>query len=203
MNKPLVRTPDWKEVRRFQALELKREGWTHAEVGEALGVTKMAVSKWIQAVQEESEAGLQARPHKGATPKLARAELAELPELLAAGAESYGFRGEVWTCVRVARVIAWELGVSYHKAHVSRLLKGLGWTPQKPAVCDSRRDAAEVACFRAEVWPELKKRLGVSAGVWSASTKPPFTCWPGWSGLTPRAARRRNFGRCSTVTTSR
>lgn len=168
MSKPPLGTPDWKEARRFQALELKREGWTQAEVGEALGVTKVAVSKWMQAVRAGGEAGLLARPHRGAAPKLARTELARLPELLAEGAEAYGFRGEVWTCARVARVIASEFGVSYHKAHVSRLLKGLAWTPQKPAVCDSRCDEAEVARFRAEVWPELKKRHGVSAGAWSA-----------------------------------
>ena len=158
MRKPPVRTSDWKsdwkEARRFQALELKREGWTHAEVGEALGVTKMAVSKWMQAVRAEGETGLLARPHQGAAPKLGWAELARLPELLAEGAEAYGFRGDVWTCARVAQLIKREFSVSYHRAHVSRLLKRLEWTPQKPAVYDSRRDEAEVARFRAEIWPE-------------------------------------------------
>ena len=168
MSNNLVRTPDWKQMRRFRALELKREGWTHAEVAEALGVTKMAVSKWMKAVHEKGEAGLHARPHKGATPKLSKAELAGLPELLAEGAETYGFRGAVWTCARVARVIEWEFGVSYHKDHVSRLLKGLEWTPQKPTVYDSRRNEAEIARWRREVWPELKKRQSVSAGSLSA-----------------------------------
>ena len=32
-------------------------------------------------------------------------------------------------CARVAKVIEEEFGVSYHKSHVSRLLKELGWTP--------------------------------------------------------------------------
>ena len=36
---------DWKEQRRWRALELKRDGWTHEEVAEALGVTKGAVSQ--------------------------------------------------------------------------------------------------------------------------------------------------------------
>ena len=36
MNTTLVRTPDWQEIRRFRALELKRDGWTHQEVAEAL-----------------------------------------------------------------------------------------------------------------------------------------------------------------------
>ncbi|MHB1423598.1 MAG: winged helix-turn-helix domain-containing protein [Gemmataceae bacterium] len=32
----------------------------------------------------------------------------------------------------MAQVIRWELGVCYHKDHVSRLMKTLGWTPQIP-----------------------------------------------------------------------
>lgn len=144
-------------MRRFRALELKRAGWTHAEVAEALGVTEMAVSKWMKAVREEDKAGLQSCPAKGATPKLSKAKLALLPELLAKGAEAYGFRGAVWTCARVAKMIEWEFGVSYHKDHVSRLLKELEWTPQKPAVGDSRRDEEAIAHWRDDVWPGLKK----------------------------------------------
>ena len=56
----------------------------------------------------------------------------KVPELLERGAEAHGFRGEVWTCERVARVIRREFGVSYHPAHVSRLLKALRHSLQKP-----------------------------------------------------------------------
>ena len=55
-----------------------------------------------------------------------------IPEFLWHGAEAYGFRGEVWTCARIALVIREELGVRYHKGHVGKLLKQLGWTPQMP-----------------------------------------------------------------------
>ena len=57
MNTTLVRTPDWQEIRRFRALELKRDGWTHQEVAEALGVSKVAVSKWMKAVREHGDRG--------------------------------------------------------------------------------------------------------------------------------------------------
>jgi len=38
---------DWKERRRWRALDLKHDGWTHHEIAEALGVTKGAVSQWM------------------------------------------------------------------------------------------------------------------------------------------------------------
>jgi DDE superfamily endonuclease len=43
-----------------------------------------------------------------------------IPELLSHGAEAYGFRGEFWTCTRVATVI-WE-GSPSHKGHVRTFL---------------------------------------------------------------------------------
>jgi transposase len=81
-----------------------------------------------------------------------------IPELLSHGAEAYGFRGQLWTCARVRAVIGEEFGISYHKAHVSRLLKALNWTPQMPIERASQRDEDAIEKWRVEVWPVLKKR---------------------------------------------
>jgi transposase len=158
MNTDHSRTPDWKQMRRYRALELKREGWTREEIADALDVSERAVSKWMKVVREKGEAGLQAHPHLGAEPKLSSEEMDLMLDFLAVGAETYGFSGEVWTCARVATVIEWEFGVSYHPAHVSRLLKEINWTPQKPQIRATQRNEREIARWRSEVWPELKKR---------------------------------------------
>lgn len=157
MNKKRTRNVDWKEKRRYRAVELKHAGWTHEEIAEALDVSTRAVKQWMKVVREEGKAGLQAHPQPGAIPKLAAEELALLPALLAIGAEAYGFRGEVWTCARIARVIEWEFGVSYHQDHVSRLLKAIEWTPQKPISHATQRNEREIAHWRTKLWPELKK----------------------------------------------
>jgi len=169
---------DWREIRRFRALELKHESWTHEEIADALAVSKAAVSQWMKAAREQSEPGLCSRPRLGAAPKLPRADLALLPELLAAGAEAYGFRGAIWNYARIACVNEWEFGVSYHPAHVSRLLKALEWTPQQPATRATQQNEGEVARFRAEVWPALKKKHSASAGLLSVLTRRPFTSCP-------------------------
>jgi transposase len=88
----------------------------------------------------------------------------KLPELLERGAEAHGFRGEVWTCERVARVIRKEFGVSYHPAHVSRLLKALRQSLQKPQRRASQRDEEAIEHWKEHRWPSLKKERKRKAG---------------------------------------
>lgn len=45
---------------------------------------------------------------------------------------AYGFTSGVWTCPMVARVIDEEFSVSYHPAHVSRILHELKFSVQRP-----------------------------------------------------------------------
>jgi transposase len=80
-----------------------------------------------------------------------------IPDMLSHGAEAWGFRGELWTAARVACVLRWQFGVSYHKAHVTRLLKQLHWSPQLPIQRAIQRDEAAIERFRLERWPSLKK----------------------------------------------
>lgn len=167
---------DWKEQRRWRALELKRDGWTHEEVAEALGITKGAVSQWMKRVVEGGEDGLRAQPRTGAPPKLREALKQLLPELLSHGAEAYGFRGEFWNSTRIGEVIWREFAVRYHKNHVPRLLHEVGWSPQMPLERAAQRDEVRIATWRAEVWPGLKKKPGASTARPSLLMKRRFTC---------------------------
>ena len=123
---------NWREGRRLRALELKERGWKQTQIADALGVSEGAVSQWMKRAREEGVEGLRHKPPPGATPRLSEDQRAKLPKLLAQGAEAHGFRGEVWTCERVAVVIRREFGVSYHPAHVSRVVRMLGLSLQKP-----------------------------------------------------------------------
>ena len=126
------RRTDWREQRRLQAWALFQKGWKQSKIAEAFGVTKQAVSVWIKRARSEGEDGLLSHPPPGAKPKLPRKVLQQLPELLLRGTESFGFRGNLWTTKRIAAVIEKTWGVRYHPDHVSRLMKNLGWSPQKP-----------------------------------------------------------------------
>ena len=94
---------DWREGRRLRAFELKQLGWSQQRIAEALGVSKGAVSQWMKRARDGGGVeALKRRPAPGASPRLSEEQRMKLPELLERGAEAHGFRGEVWTCERVA-----------------------------------------------------------------------------------------------------
>src|SRR3974377_133469 len=149
---------DFKEWRRLRAWELKRLGWAQHDIAEAFGVSKGAVSHWMRSARTGGAEALRSGVVSGRPPRLTLQQKQRIPEFLWHGAEAYGFRGDVWTCARIAKVIQRELGVAYHKDHVSRLLKELGWTPQVPITRAIQRDEVAIAHWRVAVWPELRRK---------------------------------------------
>ncbi len=102
------------------------------DIAAALGVSRAAVCQWIKRGREHGIEGLRRRPHPGAPAKLTGEQRAQIPVLLAQGAEAHGFRGDVGTAPRVAVVIERAFGVRYHPVHVGRLLRqraGVGNAP--------------------------------------------------------------------------
>ena len=155
-------------------------GWKQRQIAVALGVTEGAVSRWVATACSEGPAALLAQADLGPAAKLEPDQLRLIPDFLSHGAEAYGFRGEVWTCAvyyynkkwtcaRVAKVIEEEFGVSYHKGHVSRLLKELRWTPSCQCAGHPARRAGD--------------RAMASRGLASAQGRgPPRVPRPGFRG---------------------
>jgi transposase len=142
----------------MRALDLQQQGWKQRDIAAALGVTKGAVSQWLATARHDGWEALLARPGRGTKPKLAPEQIRLIPDFLWHGTEAYGFRGDVWTCDRVAGVIREEFGVSYSKSQVSRLLKQVGWTPQVPLTRAIQRDEEAIERWRVESWPAVKER---------------------------------------------
>lgn len=139
-------------------MHLKQQGWSRQDIAEALDVSPTSVSRWFARVRDSGPEALRARCSPGHPPKLSSAQKHLIPEFLWHGAEAYGFRGQVWTCARIARVIEQEFGICYHKGHISRLLKELRWTPQMPIRRAVQRDEEAIRRWRIEVWPDLLRR---------------------------------------------
>ena len=57
----------------------------------------------------------------------------------------------------MAELIRRQFGIRYHPAHVSRLLKSLGLSLQKPQRRAYQRDEEAIERWKEKRWPELKK----------------------------------------------
>ena len=154
------RPNDWREARRIRGWELSQKGWSQKRISEALGVTEGAVSQWIKRAREGGVEALNATKATGAPPRLTPDQRAQIPGLMSQGAESYGFRGDVWTCGRVATVIHRTFGVSYHPAHVSKILGDIGYSLQKPVRRAIQRDEDAIKRWKDDRWAEIKNKPG-------------------------------------------
>jgi transposase len=150
--------PDLGTWRRQRAWELHQAGWWSKDIAAALGVSQGAVSQWLTRARAGGEEALQSQPHLGPTPRLTVEQRAQIPGLLARGAEAYGFRGDVWTANRLAEVLWRTFGVRYHRDHVSRLLRQIGWSRQQPVEQATQRDEQAIEEGNEQRWPASKKK---------------------------------------------
>src|SRR5204863_6634559 len=137
---------------------LKEQGWQEKGVATAVGVSEGDVSQWLKRGREGGVEALNAHAPKGMTPRLTAEQKAQIPALLAKGAEAYGFRGDVWTASRVAKVIDQTFGIRYHRDHVGRLLREAGWSRQQPIERATQRNEAAIKQWSEQRWPAIKKK---------------------------------------------
>lgn len=152
-------SPEQLERRRLQALRLLRGGLSPVEVARQVGVDRRSVRRWKAAVRHGGAKALNAKPAAGRPRRLGTKELQRLRRWLLVGAQAAGLGTDLWTCPRVAWLIEQRLGVHYHPAHVSRVLHGLGFSPQKPTRRAVERDEERIRAWIEQDWPRVKKTL--------------------------------------------
>ena len=148
------------ERRRQRAIALLKEGRAPVEVARLLGVDRRSVRRWNAAYRRRGTGALAARPVPGRPSKLSTRQREELELILLRGAAASGFESDLWTCPRVARVIAHRFGIRYHVDHIGRLLRSLGWTPQRPTRRALERDEDGIQRWIKREWPRIKKKPG-------------------------------------------
>ena len=98
-----------------------------------------------------------AKPHPGRKPRLNAKQKQRLIDILLAGPLKSGYDTDLWTCRRVAEVVAKEFHVQYHPDHVGKMLHDLGWTCQKPEQRAREGDDEQLEHWRTRAWPRIKR----------------------------------------------
>ena len=151
------------EARRLQAGRLLLAGRTVQEVAKVFEASESSVRRWRLALRKGGLMALKAKVHHGRPPRLNAKQKQRLVKIFLKGPREAGYRTDLWTCRRVAEVIAQTFGVEYHPAHVWKILRGLGWTCQKPERRARERNEAAIAHWREHEWPRIKGGRSVVA----------------------------------------
>ena len=153
------------QARRLLAGQLLLEGRYVDEVAEIVAASESSVRRWRRAVEKGGLEALRAKPHPGRKPRLDAKQKQRLIEILLAGPRKAGYSTDLWTCRRVAEVIAKKFHVKYHPDHVGKMLHDLGWTCQKPEQRAREADDVAMERWRKRDWPRIKRGPSVAAAL--------------------------------------
>jgi len=151
-------SPTALEARRRRAVALLAQGLGVRTVARQIGCSPSSVSRWQTDVAAGGPDALRAKPPPGRPPRLTARQRARLLTLLLKGATAHGFGTDLWTLPRVAAVIARTFRVTYHPAHVWKILRGEGWSCQKPERRALERDDEAIERWKRYRWTAIKKK---------------------------------------------
>ena len=159
------------EKRRFQAIRLLDKGLNQSEVARRVKVVRQTVCRWASQCRQQGAESLKKAGRAGRKPLLSGADRKRLEELLLQGPEAIGYETPLWTCPRVADLIAREFKVRYHGGHVWKVLVNLGWSPQRPTGKARERNEAGIRTWKKKTWPSIKKKPVRKGAPLSSSTR--------------------------------
>jgi transposase len=160
------------ESRRRKAMDLLGQDLSLNEVARRLGCHASSVMRWRECVRRDGQLGLKARPTPGRPPRLSTPRKQRLVRLLLKGPAAFGYATQIWTTKRIAQLIRRTFSVSYHPAHVGRLMHSLGWSHQKPERRALERDESFIEQWKSTRWPRVKGGLRGWAPTSFSSTNP-------------------------------
>ena len=146
------------EERRLEGGRLLKAGkMSKAEISRHLGVSRATVGEWARVVETKGRCGLRKRKATGSASKLSNSQKEKLKTKLDRGALASGFPTDRWTLERVQKLIKKEFDVNYHPNYLNRLLRRLGFSPQKPLPQAVEQEKELVEAWLQGDWPRIKK----------------------------------------------
>jgi transposase len=158
MYKEAIEDQSFRVSRRLHAILLNMEGYKAPQIAEILKVHRTNVSNWLRNWETEGLQGILEGFRPGRPCSITDYQIQKLEDILDSGPIAYGFNSGIWTSPMVAKVIEDEFSVSYHPAHVSKILHGLGFSVQRPRKILARADQEKQSRWVRYTYPNIKKK---------------------------------------------
>lgn len=144
------------EQYRFRAVELRKRKWKVADIAEAFGVNRRAVTRWLSLHDKHGKEALKSIKAPGPSPKLAAKDVRSVLHALEDPATEHGFDTPLWTCKRLQLIITKKTGKTLHNSNVWRWLSRWGFSNQAPEKRALQADPKEAERWLKEEWPAIK-----------------------------------------------
>jgi transposase len=174
---------------RTRVVAAVRGGMTQVEAARVFGVHRSAVNRWWQAAADGPDALTPRRRGRKPTggPLTPNQGAVLLDAIRTRHPDDLGVADTLWTRDAVAEYAAARFGVRRSRYVWGRWLRRHGFTPQRPARRAYQQDPADLARWRADVYPRIKaqaRRLGAEVH-WADETGLRTDHNPG-TGYSPR-----------------
>ena len=158
------------EALRIRAVQQIEDGAHPEDVADALGMNRSTVYGWLAKYREGGIEALKAKPVPGRPPKLSGAQLQRLYRLVVGNdPRQLQFEFALWTRDMVRELIRREFDVRLSPVSVGRLLRKLGFSPQRPLWRAWQQNPEAVARWKAEEFPAIRREAArVGATIWFA-----------------------------------
>lgn len=147
------------ERMRRDAVRRVEKGESPEALAQGLGINRRTIYRWLAAFHYGGADALAAKPIPGAPPKLDAKQMARLVRLIRDKTpQQYKFEYALWTLAIIRELIDRVFGVRLSEVSVGRLMKRLGFTPQRPLWRAWQQDAALVERWREQEYPQIAAR---------------------------------------------
>lgn len=147
------------EEMRLDAVRRVESGESPEAVAQGLSINRRTMYRWLEAYHYGGEDALKAKPIPGAPRKLDAKQMARLSRMIRdKNPQQLRFEFALWTLAMIREVIREKFSVKLSEVSVGRLMKRLGFTPQRPLYRAWQQDKVLVEQWQAKDYPRIAAR---------------------------------------------
>ena len=147
------------EILRRDAVKRVEAGEMAEHVAKGLGINRRTMYRWLAAYHYGGDSALAAKPIPGAPRKLDGKQMARLARMIRDKTPlQFKFEYALWTLAIIRELIAREFSVKLSETLVGRLMRRLGFSPQRPSYRAWQQDPALVQCWQETEYPKIAER---------------------------------------------
>ena len=143
---------------RIDAVRRVEAGESPEDVIAGLGMNRRTIYRWLAAYHYGAQESLRAKPIVGAPMKMSAKQMAKLAKIIRQkNPLQLKFEYALWTLAMIRQLILKQFDVRLSEVSVGRLMKRLGFSPQKPLYRAWQQNPGLVESWREQEYPKIAR----------------------------------------------